>query len=261
MFRALQVAATGMSAQEAQLQGVSNNIANANTVGYKRQRTEFQDLLYQTVQAPGAGGDGNGQTPMGTQYGNGVRVAGTSRAFEQGAVNVTDNPLDVAIEGSGFLVVQQRDGTSAYTRSGNLRVSGDGQLVTPEGLPIDPPITIPTGATGIAIAPDGTVTTTMPGEVEAVELGQITTATFVNPAGLNAIGHNLYTATGASGDPMIGSPGEDGHGTLLQGALEQANVNVAEEMIALIEAQRSYEVNSRVISAADEMLRSATQMK
>jgi flagellar basal-body rod protein FlgG len=250
-----------MNAQETQLDGIAHNIANANTVGFKRQRTDFQDLLYQTVRAPGAPTGPTTMSPTGLQLGTGVRVVGTSRVFEQGTLYNTQNPLDVAVEGSGFFVVQQNDGTPAYTRSGELKTDGEGRIVTNEGLPLDPPITIPSGATGVSISAHGTVSAILSGEKAPVELGQITLATFVNPAGLRALGHNLYVPTPASGEPQVGEPGQEGRGTLLQGSLEKANVDIVEEMIGLISAQRAYEINSKVITAADDMLRAATQMR
>jgi flagellar basal-body rod protein FlgG len=188
-------------------------------------------------------------------------VVGTSRIFQQGATLVTNNPLDVAIEGDGFFLVQQPDGTQAYTRAGDLQKDQDGRLVTPEGLAIEPTITIPPDAVSVAIGADGTVSVTLSGQTEPTQVGQLTLATFVNPAGLNGIGHNLFTQTAASGEPQIGEPGMDGRGTVLQGALERANVDVVEEMIGLISAQRAYEINSKVITAADDMLRAATQLR
>ncbi len=261
MFRSLHIAATGMSAQEAHLDGISNNIANANTVGYKRQRVEFQDLLYQTIRAPGAPTGATTMDPSGVQLGSGVRVAGTARSFSQGTLLNTQNALDVAIEGNGFLAVQQADGTMAYTRSGSLQTDGQGRLVTPEGLPLDPPVVIPPDAQDVSIAPDGTVTALVGTDTTPVELGQISIATFQNPGGLYAIGHNLYRSSQASGEASIGRPGEEGRGQLLQGSLEQANVNIVEEMIGLISAQRAYEMNSKVIHSADEMMQSAARLK
>ncbi|HEY3497362.1 MAG TPA: flagellar basal-body rod protein FlgG [Polyangiaceae bacterium] len=261
MFRSLHIASTGMSAQETHLEGVANNISNANTVGYKRQRVEFQDLLYQNVREAGAATGPNTTNPTGLQVGTGVRVVGTSRAFEQGALENTGNPLDVAIEGNGFFVVQQSDGTPAYTRAGTLQADGDGRIVTNEGLPLDPPITIPAGATGLSVAADGTVSVTMSGETDPTDVGQIMIATFVNPAGLKAIGHNLFTETPASGEPQQGAPAEDGRGALLQGSFERSNVDIVAEMIGMISAQRAYEINSKVITTADEMLRAASQLK
>lgn len=250
-----------MAAQETQLEGIAHNIANANTTGFKRQRVDFQDLLYQTVRAPGAPTGPSTMSPTGLQLGTGVRVVGTSRIFEQGNLITTNNPLDVAIEGNGFFAVQQNDGTMAYTRASELKTDGEGRIVTAEGLPLDPPITIPPEATGISIAANGTISATMPGESTPTELGQLTIATFVNPAGLQATGHNLFVATPASGEASVGAPGDQGRGTLLQGSVERANVDIVEEMVAMIGAQRAYEINSKVITTADDMLRAATQMK
>lgn len=261
MFRSLHIAATGMAAQETQLEGVSNNIANANTNGYKRQRVEFQDLLYQTVRGAGTRTTSSTRSPTGIQLGSGVRVVSTSRNFSQGNVMVTSNALDVAIEGSGFFVIQQADGSPAYTRAGALQKDSQGQLVTAEGHLIDPPIIIPPDALDVTIGSNGTVSALMSGQSAPVEVGQLTIATFVNPAGLHAQGRNLFTASASSGDPQIGTPGSDGRGSLMQGALERANVDVVEEMIGMISAQRAYEVNTKVVTTADEMLRSASQMK
>jgi flagellar basal-body rod protein FlgG len=261
MFRSLHIAATGMAAQEAHLEGISNNIANANTTGYKKQRVDFQDLLYQTVRAAGTQTSPTALSPTGLQIGSGVRVVGTSRIFSQGSLVVTNNPLDVAIEGNGFFVVQQADGTPAYTRAGNLQTNAQGQIVTTEGHAIEPSITIPPDATSVTIGADGTVSATIHGQTTPSQVGQITTASFVNPAGLSALGHNLFTQTPASGDAQIGVPGTEGRGSLLQGSTESANVDVVEEMIGLIGAQRSYEINSKVITAADDMLHAATQLR
>ncbi len=261
MFRSLHIAATGMAAQETQLEGVANNIANANTTGFKRQRIEFQDLLYQTVRGAGTRTSESTRSPTGIQLGSGVRVAGTSRSFAQGNTLVTNNPLDVAIEGDGFFVVQQTDGSPAYTRAGALQKDAQGQLVTSEGYLIDPPVIVPPDAQGVTIGADGTISAIISGQAAPVEIGQLTIASFVNPAGLNAQGRNLFVQTAASGEPQVGTPGSDGRGALLQGALERANVDVVEEMIGMISAQRAYEVNTKVVTTADEMLRSATQMK
>jgi flagellar basal-body rod protein FlgG len=261
MFRSLHIASTGMSAQETQLEGVANNISNANTAGYKRQRVEFQDLLYQNVREAGAPMSPNTMSPTGLQIGTGVRVVGTAREFEQGGMENSGNPLDVAIEGNGFLVVLQPDGTNAYTRNGMLKTDGAGRVVTNEGMPLDPPITIPQGAAGISIAADGTVSVAMPGETVPTEIGKIQLANFINESGLKALGHNLFVPTPASGQPQLGNPGEDGRGTLLQGSYERSNVDIVTEMIGMISAQRAYEINSKVITTADDMLRAATQMK
>ena len=261
MFRSLHIAATGMAAQETQLESISNNISNGNTVGYKKQRVDFQDLLYQTIRAPGAPTGQTTVSPTGLQLGSGVRVVSTSRVFSQGTVLTTNNPLDIAVEGNGFFVVQQNDGKPAYTRAGSLRTDPQGRIVTPEGLPLDPPVTIPQGATNITIASNGKVSVTLPGETNPADVGQIQTANFINPAGLQSIGHNLMIASAASGDAQVGEPGTDGRGALLQGATEQSNVDIVEEMVGMISAQRAYEINSKVITTADDMLRAATQIR
>jgi len=261
MFRSLHIASTGMAAQETQLEGVANNISNANTAGYKRQRIEFQDLLYQNVRDAGATTGPNMMSPTGLQLGTGVRVVGTSREFEEGGFENSGNPLDIAIEGNGFFVVQQADGTSAYTRAGTLKTDGAGRVVTNEGMPLDPPITIPQNATGLTVASDGTVSASLSGEAIPVEIGKIQIASFINPTGLKALGHNLFVVTPASGEAQLGDPGTDGRGTLLQGSYERSNVDIVTEMIGMISAQRAYEINSKVITTADDMLRAATQMK
>lgn len=250
-----------MAAQETQLEGVSNNIANVNTHGYKRQRIEFQDLLYQTVRAAGTRTTETTRSPTGIQLGSGVKVAAVSRNFTQGAMLVTNNPMDLAIEGKGFFVVQQPDGTPAYTRAGAFQTDAQGQLVTPEGRLLDPPITIPPDTISTTIGSEGTVSCMIAGQEAPIEVGQLMLATFINPAGLHATGKNLFTVTESSGEALLGTPGTDGRGTLLQGALERANVDIAEEMIGMITSQRAYEVNSKVVTTADEMLRAAVQMR
>lgn len=260
MFRSLSVAATGMNAQETKLDVISNNLANANTSGYKRQDAEFEDLLYQNIRsaAPTAAG---GVSPTGVQVGAGSRVAATSRAFAQGAVQQTGNPLDVAIEGNGFLVVTRASGEVAYTRAGALKLDAQGRLVTSEGLALEPAITVPPDASRVTIGSDGTVSVVQAGQTTPNSVGQLQLATFPNPGGLIPIGHNLYEASAAAGDATTGVPGSEGRGSIMQGAIEGSNVEVVTEMIALIRTQRAYEVNSKVISAADEMLRRATEMK
>jgi len=190
-----------------------------------------------------------------------VRVVSTSKMFQQGTLLQTGNQLDVAIEGNGFMVVQQSDGTPAYTRNGALKTDGDGRIVNTEGFPLDPPITIPPDASNVSIASNGMVSVTMPGQTTPSDIGQIQIANFVNPAGMQSVGHNLMTPTRASGEPQVGEPGTEGRGALLQGAVEQSNVDIVEEMIGMISAQRSYEINSKVITTADDMLRAATQMR
>jgi flagellar basal-body rod protein FlgG len=258
MFRSLNVAATGMSAQETQLDTIANNLANANTTGYKRQDAQFEDLLYQNARTAAQNSDGN-VAPTNTQVGTGVRVVATTRSFAEGTINQTGNPLDVAIEGQGFFAVSQTDGTLAYTRAGSFQLDSQGRITTPDGLPLDPPITVPNNATSVSVAADGTVSAVQPGSTSPNTLGQITLTTFPNPGGLNATGHNLFTPTAASGEAITGAPGTDGRGTMMSGSLEGSNVDVVSEMVNLIRAQRAYEINSKVISAADEMLRNATQ--
>ena len=253
MFRALNIAATGMAAQETNLEAISHNIANGNTVGYKKERIDFQDLLYQTVRQAGTPTGPTTTSPTGLQIGTGVRVVSTSRMFGQGTIMQTGNQLDVAIEGNGFIAIQQPDGTTAYTRNGALRTDGDGRVVNSEGFPVEPPITIPPDATNVSISATGMVSVTLPGQTTPSDVGQLQLTSFVNPAGLQAMGHNLLTPTLASGEPQTGEPGADGRGTLLQGAVEQSNVDIVEEMIGMISAQRSYEINSKVITTADEM--------
>ena len=259
MFRSLQIASTGMSAEESKLDTVANNLANSNTTGYKRQEAEFEDLLYQNARSAGPTENG-GVEPTGTQVGSGVRVVATSRFFSQGAIQQTGNPLDIAIEGTGMLAVSRSNGEIAYTRAGTMKLDAQGRMVTSDGLPVEPPITVPADATSLTIGEDGTVSAVQPGQHVANVLGQLQIVTFANPNGLNAIGHNLFLASGASGEPNTGVPGKDGRGTLMQGALESSNVDVVNEMIGMIRAQRSYEMNSKVVAAADEMLRNATQM-
>jgi flagellar basal-body rod protein FlgG len=261
MFRSLHIAATGMQAQESQLDTISNNLANANTVGFKKVRADFQDLFYQNVRFAGMQTSQTTMSPTGLQIGSGVRMVGTSRIDTQGAVKQTGNNLDLAVEGQGFFVIAQPDGTQAFTRSGQFKVDAQGRMTTAEGLPLDPPVTIPPAATSVSIARDGIVSITLAGQATPTQVGSIQMANFVNPAGLNPLGHNLFQSTMASGDPQLGTPGTDGRGTLLQGAVEQANVEVVEEMIGLIAAQRAYEVNSKVISAADDMLKNATNLR
>jgi flagellar basal-body rod protein FlgG len=260
MFRSLNVAATGMSALETQLDTIANNIANSNTSGYKRQEAEFEDLLYQTLRGPTPNADG-GTSPSAVQLGSGTRIVATTRSFAQGSVQQTGNPLDLAIEGAGFLRVTQANGEPAFTRAGHLKLDAQGRLVTADGLAVEPPISIPADATRITIAQDGTVSVEQPGQSAPSQLGQLQLATFTNPGGLTAIGHNLFVASGASGEPSVGNAGAEGRGTFMQGALEGSNVEVVTEMIGLIRTQRAYEVNSKVIAAADEMLRNATQTR
>lgn len=259
MIRALRTAATGMEAMQKRIDVTAHNIANVNTTGYRRQRAEFQDLLYETERMPGATTSDGTTLPTGIQVGEGVRLVSTTMELRQGTLQQTGNPLDIAIEGRGFLQVVQPNGELAYTRAGNLKVDAEGRLVTVDGFLVEPAVTIPTDATSVTISPDGVISVTTPGQTNAQEVGRIELAGFPNPAGMQAIGRSLYLPTAASGEPVVAQPGTEGLGTIAQGFLEGSNVQVVTEMIDLIASQRAYEVNQRVIQAADEMLQRTTQ--
>ncbi len=262
MIRALYSAASGMNAQQTNVDNIANNLANANTTGYKMRRTEFQDLIYQNMIQPGAASGQQTIIPVGLQIGLGTRPASNEIIQTQGNMSQTDNPLDVGIQGKGFFQITQADGTLAYTRDGSFQLSQTGNLVTSAGLSVSPQITIPAQATSITIAADGTVSYAMPGQSASQTAGQIQLANFQNPAGLNSLGGNLYTATDASGQPVVGvAGGSDGLGTLMQGYQEASNVNVVEEFINLIQSQRAYEANSKVVKAADEMYQQINNIK
>jgi flagellar basal-body rod protein FlgG len=254
MIRALFTAASGMTAQQLNVDNIAHNLANANTTGFKTRRTEFQDLMYQNMVQPGTSAGQQTVIPTGLQVGLGTRPSSNEVIFTQGSFQLTENPLDLVIQGKGFFQVRRPAGDLAYTRSGSFQMDRDGNLVTGDGDPIEPQITLPADATNINIATDGTVSYSQPGQTGAQLAGQIQLANFQNPAGLNSIGRNLYLPTDASGDPTVGNPGgQEGLGTLLQGYTEQSNVSVVEEFINLIVAQRTYEANSKVVKAADEM--------
>ncbi|HFZ8994033.1 TPA: flagellar basal-body rod protein FlgG [Citrobacter freundii] len=259
MNAALWISKTGLSAEDAEMSAIANNIANVNTTGFKRDRVMFQDLFYQTQEAPGAMLDQNNIMPTGMQFGSGVRVVGTQKTFTEGNVETTDNPLNVAIMGQGFLQVQKANGDIAYTRDGNLQINGDGVLCTSQGLPLQPEIDFPEGASDVVIGSDGTVSATLAGDSTATELGQLTLVNFTNPAGLSAEGDNLYLETAASGQPTEGIPGEDGLGKLQNNSLESSNVDIVNEMVAMITVQRAYEMNAKMVSAADDMLQYVNQ--
>lgn len=259
MHAALYVSKTGLSAQDAQLNTVANNLANASTVGFKRDRAVFEDLLYQVQRQPGAQNTEDTQLPSGLQLGTGVRVVGTQKEFTGGSLQVTDQPLDVAIEGRGFLQVLQPDGSMAYTRNGQLHLNSEGELVNADGLRLEPNIAIPEGTQSITIGTDGTVSASLAGVAQPQVLGQIELVDFVNPAGLQSAGGNLYLETGASGNPIAGVAGQNGLGTVMQGMLENSNVDIVEEMVNMITTQRAYEMNSKVVSTADQMLQYITQ--
>lgn len=255
MMRSLNTAGTGMVAQQFNLDVIANNIANVNTTSFKQQRAEFQDLIYQTFQASGSTTGANGQSAPGAlQVGLGSRYAGSASNFAQGPTQATNNPTDVAISGEGFFQVQLADGTIGYTRDGSFKRDANGLLVTSDGHILQPEITVPTAATALSIGPDGTVTALIAGQQDPANLGQIQLATFANPAGLTRAGKNLYTAGGASGEAQISNAGEQGAGVLQAGFLEGSNVQVVEEMVRMILAQRAYEINSKAIQTADDML-------
>jgi flagellar basal-body rod protein FlgG len=260
-MRALHTAATGMMAQELNVQVISNNIANMRTTGYKRQRAEFQDLLYEHVRRIGTQTSDQGNIlPVGVELGSGVKTAGTPRVMTQGSLSPTGKDFDVAIRGEGFFKIQMPDGTFSYTRDGSFEMDAQGRIVTSQGNLVQPGITIPQNASGITINQQGQVSVTLPGQTTPQVLGQLTLTRFVNKAGLQAIGDNLYLETPASGTPQDGVPNVDGVGNLLQGNLEQANVEAVTEISDLIAAQRAYEMNAKVISATDQMLSSTANM-
>lgn len=261
MMRSLWTAASGMIAQQFNIDSIANNLANVNTVGFKRSRVDFQDLLYQTVRYAGSPVSAGAQLPTGIQVGHGVRPVSTERIFTTGTFKQTDNPLDLLIEGDGFFQVLLPDGTTAYTRDGALKIDGQGRLVTSDGFTLQPEITIPADAVSINVGTDGTVTVLVSGSNQPQNLGQIRLARFINPAGLRSLGRNLFAATAASGAPQEGTPGLDGLGNIAQGYLEMSNVQVVEEMVNMILAQRAYEVNSRAIQASDEMLQTANNLR
>ena len=261
-MRALSTAATGMAAQQLNVEVISNNIANMNTVGFKRQRAEFQDLLYQDVERAGAQSSSNGNTvPTGIQVGAGVKTGSVYRIMDTGSMTATGNQLDLAVKGRGYFQVLMPNGDTAYTRAGNLSMNQDGQLVTPEGYMIQPQISIPTNSTGVTVSATGQVQASVPGQTAPQTVGQLTLASFTNEAGLEAMGDNLFQVSGSSGAAVTGNPGDPGFGTLMQGYTEASNVDAVTEITALITAQRAYEMNSKVVSTADQMLATTNQMK
>jgi flagellar basal-body rod protein FlgG len=254
MIRALFSAASGMTAQQMNVDNIAHNLANANTVGFKMRRAQFQDLLYQNMVQPGASAGAQTVVPTGLQLGLGTRPSSNEIIFSQGDFQATGNPLDLVVQGKGFFQIRRPSGDLAYTRAGNFHLDRDGNLVTADGDPLEPQITIPSDAQSITVAQDGTVSFAQAGQTAAQLAGQIQLANFPNPAGLNSMGRNLYLPTDASGDPTVGNPGgQEGIGTLLQGYQEQSNVSVVEEFINLIVSQRAYEANSKVVQAANEM--------
>jgi len=260
MIGALWIARTGLDAQQTQLDVISNNLANTATNGYKRSRAVFEDLIYQNIRQPGAQSSQTTTIPSGLQIGTGVRPVATVRIQTQGNLQQTSNNLDLAIQGSGFFQVLLPDGTTGYTRDGSFQQDPQGQLVTSSGNPVQPAITIPADALTITIGKDGTVSVTQPGTTGATQVGSLQLATFVNPAGLQAVGENLLLETTASGTATPTTPGSNGAGSVNQGYVETSNVNVAEELVSLIQTQRAYEFNSKVVSTADAMLSRLSQL-
>jgi flagellar basal-body rod protein FlgG len=259
MNPALWIAKTGLDAQQTRMAVTSNNLSNVSTTGFKRGRAQFEDLLYQTVRQPGGATSQQTDSPTGLMLGTGVRVVATAKEFTQGSLQQTGNSLDVAINGRGFMKVLLPDGTAAYTRDGALKTNAQGELVTAQGYPLQPGISIPDGAQSVTIGTDGVVTAQLAGQAAPVQIGTLTLTDFVNPAGLQARGENLLLETASSGPPNDATPGLNGLGLIQQGALEGSNVNVVEELVGMIEAQRGYEMNAKAISAADDMLRFITQ--
>lgn len=260
MIRSLWIAKTGLDAQQTQMDVISNNLANVGTTGFKRSRAVFEDLLYQTMRQPGAQSSQQTQLPSGLQIGTGVRPVATERIHTQGNLQQTGNDKDVAIQGAGFFQVLLPDGTTAYTRDGSFQIDNQGQLVTASGFAVQPAITIPADAQSLTIARDGTVSVTQPGVVAPTQVGTLQLATFINPAGLESRGENLYAETAASGNPNANTPGTNGSGLLLQSYVETSNVNVVEEMVNMIQTQRAYEINSKAISTSDQMLQRLSQL-
>jgi len=260
-MQALWIAATGMKGQELRINVIAHNLANVNTSGFKVSRIDFEDLLYQSLKAAGATSAAGYQVPTGMDVGLGVRPAAIHKIFLQGDYHQTQNPLDLAIEGKGFFKVTMPDGQIAYTRSGSFKLDSEGRIVTSEGYPLDPEIVIPAQAITVTVDPDGTINVTLPGQIQPSQVGRIELADFVNPAGLKAIGKNLFLPTAASGDPTTGNPGEDGMGTIAQGFLEMSNVDMVTELVEMIMAQRAYEINGKVIQSADDMLQIVSNLK
>jgi len=260
MLRALRTAASGMAAQQFNIDLVANNLANVNTTGFKKSHADFEDLLYQTLR-PAGPGEGDNQIPTALQVGHGSRLTATAKVFSQGDSESTGNPLDVAIEGSGFFQIQMPDGTTGYTRDGSLRIDGTGRLTTPRGFALLPELTVPEDAESILINAQGRVFVRTAGTETSTELGQLMLARFVNPSGLEAVGGNLYRLTESSGNAILGAPGDLGIGSLRQGALERSNVDVTEEMVNMIVAQRAFEINSKSIKTAEDMLSVVNNIK
>ena len=260
-MRSLSIAGTGMLAQQTNVDVISNNIANMNTTAFKRQRAEFQDLLYEQVSRPGAAAGGDNRVPTGIQIGAGVKTGGVYRIATQGALTQTDNRYDVAVQGRGYFPVTLPSGETGYTRDGSFQVSDQGQLVTADGLPVEPGITVPPEAVDVSVSKTGLVQVKLAGQPDLQTVGQLQLATFVNEGGLEAQGGNMFLETASSGQATLANPGEPGFGTIQQGFIEASNVNPVSEITALITAQRAYEMNSRIVKAADEMLQTTSQLR
>lgn len=261
MIRALRTAASGMFAQQLNVDVIANNLANVNTTGFKKSRAEFQDLMYQTMKTSTQSPNPNLQTATEIQVGNGATPVATQRSFAQGDIQPTNNPFDITLQGEGFLQIRKTDGTIAYTRDGALKVSGEGSLVTSQGYLVEPGISLPAETTSISISRDGVIEAVVVGDNAPVKIGQLELAKFVNPAGLRAIGDNLFVETRASGQPIHGTAGTEGFGEIVQGYLESSNVDIVEEMVGMIAAQRAYEINSKTIKTVEEMLSMANNLK
>ena len=260
MIRSLWISKTGLDAQQTQMDVTANNLANVSTAGFKRSRAVFEDLLYQTIRQPGAQSSQQTQLPSGLQLGTGVRPVATERIFTQGNLQQTSNSKDLAINGEGFFQVLQPDGTAAYSRDGSFQVDNQGQLVTSSGFVIQPAISIPANAQSVTVGRDGTVSVTQPGTAAPTQVGALQLTTFINPAGLESKGENLFVETGSSGSPSTNTPGSNGAGTISQGYIETSNVNVVEELVNMIQTQRAYEINSKAITTSDQMLARLSQL-
>lgn len=261
MIRSLWTAATGMQTQTLNIDVIANNLANVNTIGFKRIRADFQDLLYETLRTPGAASSSDTTVPTGIQIGHGSRPAATQKIFIQGDFQHTQNELDMAIEGDGFFQVLQPNGDISFTRSGSFKIDSEGRIVTSDGFPLEPEVVLPQDSIAVSVSTDGIVSVLLAGESTPAEVGNIELARFINPAGLKNVGRNLYMPTEASGDVETGTAGEDGLGTLAQGYLEMSNVSVVDEMVNMITAQRAYEINSKAIQASDDMLQVASNLR
>ncbi|MFP4164778.1 MAG: flagellar basal-body rod protein FlgG [Chitinispirillaceae bacterium] len=261
MIRCMMTAATGMEAQQLYMDTVSNNLSNVNTVGFKRSKVEFQDLMYQTLREPGVRNFEGGMAPSGIEVGLGVKPAGTQRIFEQGSPNHTENPLDLSVQGEGLFQIMLPDGSTAYTRDGSFKLSSDGTVVTSSGYILQPQIAVPEGSQELQISADGRVSVILPGDDTSTEIGQLELARFVNPSGLRSLGGNLFATTDASGLPIVTYPGEDGAGSIMQGYTEASNVQIVDEMVDMISAQRAFEIVSKSIQVSEEMLQVANNLK